>query len=411
MGNAQQVCREDVSCACNEIHDRDSHEARSGTEEQEDVSRDVMVLLRGIPSSRASKSLEYDENDWCGNVPDEAFETIPFTIDNTLSDLAAKHAKHTADLRELEHETRAYAKEGVEDLELFDLPELSRTPRGGSKPRAGGNSTVTRTRTQPPLTSRVVVNSLEFDDLNLDYKFFNPCVEPLKTQLLQKLISQLHISQDAHVEPIRAKMGAGNAGMWALHDGSQQFMLKLVRIMPAFMGPSRSPESEKFAKLYAEHPEMVRDTSLAFPCKIFHCLGKSGTSSHDLIVMPWAPGIRFSDFIMHKLHDKLVQDLMRVLEIFGSFLADFHQRYNGLQHGDLTPANIFYDEQGCRFTLADVSDIAPRNPVIQSDTDRFVSGLKLLSNFYGEDLWTQGKLRFETGYNARRSGSRPAFLV
>jgi len=236
----------------------------------------------------------------------------------------------------------------------------------------------------------------------LEYMFFNPCTQPLQTQLFQKL----RVQPNAHIEPIKGRVGGCNAGMWILQDGPQRFMLKLVRILPGFMGPSRAPESEKFAKLFRDHPEMLRDPTLSFPCKIFHCLGKGGSKTHDLVVMRWVGGLRFSDFIMRKLHAEEDQDLMRVLEQFGVFLADFHKRYNGLQHGDLTPANVFFDEQAHRFTLVDVADIAPRNPVIQSDIERFISGLKLLSIVFGEDLWNQGKVRFEAGYNARRPGVR-----
>jgi len=223
----------------------------------------------------------------------------------------------------------------------------------------------------------------------------------LKAQLLQKM----NAPASSLVEPIRAgsSYGGCNAGMWILRDGSQCFVLKLVRTLPAFMGPSQTPESEKFAKLFKEHPEMAKDDSISFPCKIFRCHGKGGSKTMDLIVMHQVPGMRASDFIMKKLHGLQVPDLMQILERLGNFIADFHERYNGLQHGDLTPANVFIDEQRAKFTLVDVADIAPRNPVIQSDTDRFTSGLKLLSHFYGADLWLQGKARFEAGYNARRS--------
>merc|ERR1740138_1473719 len=123
------------------------------------------------------------------------------------------------------------------------------------------------------------------------------------------------------------------------------------------MGPSREPESDKFARLAREHPDMLKDSSMSFPVKIFHCLGKVGSKTHDLVVMRYVPGLRFTEFIMHKLHANQVQELMCVLECFGSFLADFHKRYNGLQHGDLTPANVFFDKQSYMFTLVDVSDI------------------------------------------------------
>jgi tRNA A-37 threonylcarbamoyl transferase component Bud32 len=109
-----------------------------------------------------------------------------------------------------------------------------------------------------------------------------------------------------------------------------------------------------------------------------------------------------SEVIMKTLHGKRVQELMYILERFGAFLADFHMRYNGMQHGDLTPANVFYDPHSGRFCLVDVAGLAPRNPVIQSDTDRFTTSLRLLSNFFGPDLFMQGKAQFEAGYGSCR---------
>lgn len=203
---------------------------------------------------------------------------------------------------------------------------------------------------------------------------------------------------------MRAGIGSCNAGMWILRDASQCYVLKLVRSNPAFVGTAQSTESEKFAKLCREFPGIVKDHSLSFPCKLFHCLAQGGAKTHDLVVMRQVTGVRASEFIMQKLHTKQVQDLMRVLEQFGAFLADFHARYKGVQHGDLTPANVFFDERTNRFTLVDVADLAPRNPIIQSDTERFTSSLKLLSHFYGPDLFMQGKAQFEAGY-ARRSGT------
>jgi len=240
---------------------------------------------------------------------------------------------------------------------------------------------------------------LEFDNLNLSYTFFDPCRQPLRSQLLQKM----GVDPNSQVEPIRGPIGGCNAGMWIMRSGSQCFVLKLVRTLPAFMGPQRPSESEKFSNLYRDHPEMAKDAGLSFPCKIFHCLGKGGSKTHDLVIMIKVAGVRMSDFIMKKLHGKNVQELLYALNQFGEFLAEFHERYNGLQHGDLTPANAFYDEETGRFTLVDVSDIAPRNPVIQSDVERFTSGLRLLSHFYGPELWIEGKVQFESGYNSFKS--------
>lgn len=163
------------------------------------------------------------------------------------------------------------------------------------------------------------------------------------------------------------------------------------------------PESDKFARLSREFPGIVKDPALSFPCKIVHIMSKAGVKSHDLIVMRQVAGVRMSEVIMKRLHGKQVPELMHILECFGAFLADFHMRFNGFQHGDLTPANIFFDPVTGRFALVDVADLAPRNPVIQSDVERFSSSLKLLSTFYGPELFMQGKAQFEAGYNARRA--------
>jgi hypothetical protein len=187
--------------------------------------------------------------------------------------------------------------------------------------------------------------------------------------------------------------------MWILQSGSQSFVLKLVRSGFSFGKPT---ETDRFVRLSYEHPQIAQDPSLAFPCKIFNILSSAGEKSLTLVVMRQVPGQRVSDVIMQKLHSRQVQELMHILSQFGTFLADFHTRYNGMQHGDLTPANVFYEQATGRFTLVDVADLAPKNPVIQSDADRFKSSLKLLSTFYGPELFTEGRARFDAGYNANR---------
>lgn len=330
-------------------------------------------------------------------APEPLPAEFTFDLQGAANALKALTKSGRADIRSGVHDIRGQAASPVAvSQDLSSTISIMNSPRKHL-------STSGSTSGNWPLA--VSDNTLEFDELHLEYMFFNPCVEPLKTQLLQKM-GLPH----AEVDAIRGRIGGCNAGMWVLKDiaSSQSFMMKLVRVLPAWIGPSRSPESEKYATLSREHPEMINDLSLSFPCKVFHCLGKGGSKTHDLVVMRWVPGVRFSEFIMQKLYGGQVEDLMRALHWFGNFLADFHERYNGLQHGDLTPANVFVDEETNRFTLVDVADIAPRNPVIQSDVDRFVSGLDLLSNFYGKDLWAQGKARFEAGYKARQGGMQPS---
>lgn len=242
---------------------------------------------------------------------------------------------------------------------------------------------------------------LEIDELYCDDPTFDPCLEPARGQLLSKM----RLPASARIETFRGGIGSCNSGMWVLRDGCQSYVLKLVR-NGAGVGPRHLSQADKFAKLCRDFPNISSDTSLAFPCKIFSIMSSAG-KSHDLVVMRHVPGQRVSDVIMQKLHSRQDQDLMRILEQFGGFLADFHSRYHGMQHGDLTPANVFYDQASGRFTLVDVADLSPQNPVIQSDAERFTSSLKLLSHFYGTAFYAEGKARFEAAYNANRCRRRP----
>lgn len=235
---------------------------------------------------------------------------------------------------------------------------------------------------------------LEIDELYSDDDPFDPTSEPVRGQLLSKM----RLQPSAQIETLRGSIGSCNAGMWTLRDGCQSFVLKLV-MSSAGPLPGHASQADKFARLRRDFPGISMDPSLAFPCKIFSVLSAMG-KSHDLVVMRQVPGQRVSDVIMQKVHGRQPQDLMGILELFGRFLAEFHLRYSGMQHGDLTPANVFYDQASRRFTLVDVADIAPRNPVIQSDAERFATSLKLLSHFYGPDFYTAGKARFEAAYNA-----------
>jgi len=250
---------------------------------------------------------------------------------------------------------------------------------------------------RPALTPRTPSGPLEIDELYSDDILFDPSTEPARGQLMSKM----RLPPSAQIGTLRGGIGSCNAGMWELRDGCQSFVLKLVR-SSAGPVPGQASQVDKFAKLCRDFPGITADPSLAFPCKIFSVISAAG-KSHDLVVMRQVPGQRVSDVIMQKLHGRQDQELMRILEQFGGFLADFHARYSGMQHGDLTPANVFYDQASRRFTLVDVADLAPRNPVIQADAERFSSSLKLLSHFYGPDFYMEGKARFEAAYNASRS--------
>jgi len=221
----------------------------------------------------------------------------------------------------------------------------------------------------------------------------------LKSQLLQKLL----MPPNAVVENMRG--GGCNAGMWIVRDISQTYVLKLTKSSPMFMG--KMSESARLLKLSRSHPSLVDDLAIAFPCKIFHCLGPDGSNSHDMLVMRQVPGVQLSEVIRQKLQGNQ-QELMGILEHFGAFLAAFHSRYNGMQHGDLTPANICFCQSSGRFTLIDIADLGPQNPLLQPDVDRFISGIKGLCMLFGAARFEENKARFEAGYNTCRRGRLPS---
>jgi len=271
-------------------------------------------------------------------------------------------------------------------------PRLSQSPR--LSPRHSRSARFSPTVPGSPRFANVsgTSRSLELDEVQLTGVFCDPAREPLRSQLLQRM----SMPPNASVEPMRG--GGCNAGMWLVCERSQAFVLKLVKSGFEFLG--QASESAKFLNLSLNNPGIDDDLSLAFPCNIVQCIGQAGSKSYELLVMRQVPGLQFSDFIRQKLQG-YPEELMTVLERFGIFLADFHVRYKGMQHGDLTPANVFFDPSSGRFTLIDVADLAPHNPVIQSDKERFVSGLRGLSMLFGKALLEEGKARFELGYDSR----------
>jgi len=88
-------------------------------------------------------------------------------------------------------------------------------------------------------------------------------------------------------------------------------------------------------------------------------------------------------------------EVMPILFQLGTFLAQFHKRYGGCQHGDFHASNIFYDTATRSFTLIDIADMG-NSSVQKSDTEYFIETLNKMSvmrAFLGE-----GVRSFEDGY-------------
>jgi len=174
-------------------------------------------------------------------------------------------------------------------------------------------------------------------------------------------------------------------------------VLKLVK--SERLSPTLPTEAERLVELEREHPQIIHDTSVAFPTHIFGCFDSNCTRHHDLIVMPQAPGCSLADFIATKWHTHQVSEVMSCLGQLGHVLASFHARYKNKQHGDLQPSNIYYDEQAHAFTFLDVSDLGA-SCIHETDLEHFSRGLHILSKVHGEALYTDGKQRFETSYES-----------
>jgi len=224
----------------------------------------------------------------------------------------------------------------------------------------------------------------------------DPSLEPLKSQLLAKLCRDASTT----VTPMGGFCGGMNEGLWWVeNDTTQTLVLKLVRgkRTGAFTGlPS---EVEKFVAVHKAFPSIATDAQLAFPVKMFNCIGPSG-HLHDIIAMPMVEGERLSDWMAMKWYAGQKAPVFTAFEQLGVFLKRFHRDYNMFQHGDFQPSNIFYEEQSGRFALVDIADMALMSMSQHSESDgaHFVAALKIMSAGYGAEFFEVGKQRFEAAY-------------
>lgn len=182
-----------------------------------------------------------------------------------------------------------------------------------------------------------------------------------------------------------SKQGPGNA--------SGDLVLKLVRCHR--VASSVPTEAENFIKLFRDHPRIIDDPNLAFPCMIFSCM-LTGQKRHDLIVMRKVRGERLAELIARKWYGNQRQHLMQILERLGTALGEFHARYSNKQHGDFQPSNFFYDEATDLISLIDNGGIGI--PTTDTDIQHFTKSIKLLADCYGPQLGSDGLHAFERGY-------------
>lgn len=236
---------------------------------------------------------------------------------------------------------------------------------------------------------------LDVGELDIGSGAFDPTQQSLRSQLIAKL----GMSSHATIEEMQGFRGGLNEGVWFATDASkgstkEELVLKLVRCHR--VAASIPTEAENCLRIFREHSSAVNDPTIAFPIKIFSCLGTGGTKRYDLIVMRRVRGERLAELIARKWYSKQVPQLMQILEKLGICLAEFHARYGNSQHGDFQPSNIFYDEDKDEIALIDVGGMGV--PTMESDVEHFAKSMKLLAEAYGVQLSADGMRHFERGY-------------
>lgn len=236
--------------------------------------------------------------------------------------------------------------------------------------------------------------------------------DPTQSSILSQLVSKLGISQNSTIEEMTGFRGGLNEGVWFLTDNEQstppkELVLKLVKCIR--ISPRILTEAENFVKIYAQHPKIAYDPAVAFPVRIFKCLGSAPEQQHryDLIVMWKCKGERLAELIAHKWYQKSFDDLWKIFDRLGQCLASFHSRYSECQHGDFQPSNVFYEEDTDDMSLIDIGGMGV--PTAETDVEHFGKSLTLLSQLptYGSQLLLTGQRSLENGYaSSKRSASK-----
>eukprot|EP00747_Dinoflagellata_sp_TGD_P207311 gnl/TRDRNA2_/TRDRNA2_80889_c0_seq1.p1 gnl/TRDRNA2_/TRDRNA2_80889_c0~~gnl/TRDRNA2_/TRDRNA2_80889_c0_seq1.p1 ORF type:complete len:585 (+),score=72.72 gnl/TRDRNA2_/TRDRNA2_80889_c0_seq1:117-1871(+) len=263
----------------------------------------------------------------------------------------------------------------------------------------------------PGLTvSGKVSQGLEAGELHIGSDPFDPVAS---ASLRSQLTTKLGVSKDCTIEALKGRGGL-NEGIWILSAGTkrptslakdreEELVLKLSKCTRS--APIFPTEAENCIDIASEYPGIVNDPSLAFPIKVFSCIGVAGAKRYDLLVMRKVKGQDLGDVMHFKWYNKNIPELMKILEKLGACLARFHAKYNNKQHGDLQPSNIFYDEDSGSIILIDLGGMGV--PSTETDIEHFSRSLLLLSETYGASLAVDGRRHLLAGYTTPESTPEP----
>lgn len=235
---------------------------------------------------------------------------------------------------------------------------------------------------------------LELGELRLVQPSFDPREPSLAAQLRQGLGA----SDQASITEMEGFKGGLNEGVWYLTDVATGHDLVLKLVNGSRKVPNILTEAENLQKLGKEFPALAGDPTVAFPIKIFSCVSPDPMKRQDLIAMRKVKGERLAEFIAKKVFYQHSNDILAMLERLGACLADFHARYNNLQHGDFQPSNVFFDELTQEVFLIDIGGMGM--PTMDNDVQHFTTAMGLLAEAYGHKLIQEGLRFFVQGYSA-----------
>lgn len=246
--------------------------------------------------------------------------------------------------------------------------------------------------------SRSTLNVCQMEISHLDF-------DPTHPSVRARLLRLLNVGFSSTIRALDGSRGGQNNGIWSITDSSlgpeddaQELILKLVK--------PEAGEGEKLLKLASKYPDIIEDRSLAFPFRIVNCVGTSQSTLYQLIVMRKVPGVPFQDYIGQKWWSRSPRDhddLFRVTMKLGQKLAQFHERYDGAQHGDFSASNIFYDEASDMISFIDLADIGPQD-ILKNDADHFIKCMEIVSAAYGAAFKDQTQRYFSSGYTSAPNG-------
>jgi len=219
-------------------------------------------------------------------------------------------------------------------------------------------------------------------------------------EVRRQLLSTLGASNANTLERLPGFQGGLNDGVWSLCEPStakrpeQEWILKLVKGTSSTGLPT---EAQCVSQVSQQHPAVFGDHLLAFPRMTLSCIC-AGSKTHDLIVMPKAPGQRLCEVVAVKCYSGRRDELQRIIRSVGTAVAMLHKRYPQVQHGDMQPANVFWDESSSRVTFIDIGGMALR--CFSSDVEHFEKSLRMLSKSYGHEFGVETIRAFHKGYTS-----------